>query len=143
MTIRAMKTKDLERCVPVFLKAFCGAPWNEPWTGETASARLSRFMAAETFFGLVLEEGEAIEGFILGQFEPYYDGLRFYIQEFCCAEQGRGYGTKLLTELEIRLKEQGVVRSYLMTIHGDATEGYYQRRGYSTDEDAVWMYHKI
>ena len=140
MTIRMMKTEDLERCVPVFLKAFCGEPWNEPWTEETASARLSRFMATETFYGLVLEADGEIKAFILGQFEPYYDGLRFYIQEFCCAEPGRGYGTMLLTELENRLKEQGVVRAYLMTIHGDTTEGYYQRRGYVTDPENIWMY---
>ena len=140
MTIRTMKQDDLERCVPVFLKAFCGAPWNEPWTEETASARLSRFMETGTFYGLVLEEGGVIEGFILGQDEPYYDGLRFYIQEFCCAEQGCGYGTKLLAELESRLKARGVVRSYLMTIHGDSTEGYYQRRGYVTDPENIWMY---
>ena len=25
-------------------------------------------------------------------------------------------------------------------IHGDATEGYYQRRGYTTDPDNIWMY---
>ena len=47
---------------------------------------------------------------------------------------------ELMAELEARLKEQGVVRTYLMTIHGDATEGYYNRRGYVTDPDNVWMY---
>jgi GNAT superfamily N-acetyltransferase len=138
-----MKYDDLERCVPVFLKAFCGAPWNEPWTEETTRVRLRQFMNTETFFGLVLEEESVVKAFILGQYEQYYDGLRFYIQEFCCGEQGRGYGTTLLTELESQLRVQGVVRTYLMTIHGEATEGYYQRRGYITDGDAVWMYQRL
>lgn len=140
MKIRSMKHDDLELCVPVFLKAFCGVPWNEPWTEETTRVRLSQFMGTETFSGLVLEEDDEVKAFILGQYEQYYDGLRFYIQEFCCGEQGCGYGTTLLTELENRLRARGVVRTYLMTIHGEATEGYYQRRGYTTDGDAVWMY---
>ena len=143
MLFREMARKDPEQYVPVFLKAFRGEPWNEPWTQEAAVKRLEQFMGTGSFFGLALEEDDEIIAFVLGQYEQYYDGLRFYIQEFCCARQGSGYGTKLLSELENRLREQGVVRTYLMTIRGDATEGYYQRRGYTTDGDAVWMYRKL
>ena len=126
--------------VPVFITAFGGAPWNEPWTKEQAEARLGAFMETSSCYGLAARENGQITAFILGQFEPYYDGLRFYIQEFCCACPGKGVGTALLSELEHRLKEEGVVRTYLMTVHGDATEGYYNRRGYTTDTDNIWMY---
>ena len=140
MTFSDMSRERLDRYVRVFLKAFGGEPWNEPWTEDTASKRLSQFMDTGSFFGLELEEDGEVVAFILGQHESYYDGPRFYIQEFCCGKQGGGYGTRLLTELEDRLREQDVVRTYLMTIHGDATEGYYQRRGYVTDPDNIWMY---
>ena len=143
MTITQMKRSRLEDYVRVFLKAFCAEPWKEPWTEETAGRRLSQFMDTGSFFGLELVEDGRTAAFVLGQYEQYYDGPRFYIQEFCCAKQGSGYGTKLLGELEERLKEQGVVRIYLMTIHGDSTEGYYHRRGYVTDPDNIWMYKKI
>lgn len=143
MTIRQMDRARLESYVRVFLKAFGGEPWNEPWTEETASKRLSQFMDTGGFFGLELEEEGETAAFILGQHEQYYDGPRFYIQEFCCGKQGGGYGSRLLAELEARLKAQGIVRTYLMTIHGDATEGYYQRRGYITDQDNIWMYKKL
>ena len=140
MVVREMSRETPERYVGTFLKAFGGDPWNEPWTQETAEKRLRQFMGTGSFFGLALEEEGEVIAFVLGQHESYYDGPRFYIQEFCCARQGSGYGTKLLAELERRLKEQGVVRTYLMTIHGDATEGYYQRRGYVTDPENIWMY---
>ena len=140
MNVTEMKRERLERYVRVFLTAFRGEPWNEPWTARTAEKRLSQFMDTGSFFGLELEENGETVAFILGQYEQYYDGLRFLIQEFCCGKQGGGYGTKLLAELERRLKEQGVVRTCLMTIHGEATEGYYLRRGYTTDPDSIWMY---
>lgn len=140
MTFEKMTRNRMKEYVRVFIAAFGGEPWNEPWTPEQVVGRLERFMDPFTHYGLAAEENGQIVGFILGQFEQYYDGLRFYIQEFCCARPGSGIGTALLEELERELKEEGVVRTYLMTIHGDATEGYYQRRGYVTDPDNIWMY---
>lgn len=140
MKLEKMTPERLDEYVLVFVSAFGAAPWNEPWTQATARNRLSRFMDTGSSFGLALEEEGQIIAFILGQYEDYYDGLRFYIQEFCCARQGGGLGTRLLAELERELKAQGVVRSYLMTIHGDSTEGYYHRRGYLTGPDNIWMY---
>lgn len=140
MKIVTMKREAVARYAQVFLKAFGGEPWNEPWTAHSAETRLGQFMDTASSYGLAMEEDGEIIAFILGQYEQYYDGMRFYIQEFCCARQGGGYGTKLIQELELQLKERGVVRTYLMTIHGDATEGYYRRRGYVTDPDNIWMY---
>lgn len=138
--IESMNHDRMAEYVRVFIAAFGGAPWHEPWTEEQAAARLRGFMETSSGYGLSVRENGQVTAFILGQFEPYYDGLRFYIQEFCCACPGQGVGTALLSELEHRLKEKGVVRTYLMTIHGDATEGYYQCRGYTTDPDNIWMY---
>ena len=140
MTIAEMKRDRLEEYVRVFLTAFRGEPWREPWTQQTAGKRLARFMDTGSFFGLELEEDGAVIAFVLGQYEQYYDGLRFCIQEFCCGKRSCGYGTELLRELETCLKAQGVVRICLMTIHGETTERYYQRRGYMTDPENIWMY---
>lgn len=135
-----MTAADIVRCAQLFCRAFNAAPWNDQWTSETAQKRLNQFMDTSTSYGLLMEEDGELIAFILGQHEQYYDGPRFCIQEFCCGRQGGGYGTKLLTALEDRLKQQGVVRICLMTIRGDATEGYYGRRGYITEQDNVWMY---
>ena len=138
-----MGPERLAQYVRVFLSAFTVHPWNEPWTAEQAERRLAQFLQPEHAFGLELaEDGEAV-AFLLGRFEEYYDGPRFFIEEFCCARRGGGLGSKLLAELEGQLRARGVVRVYLMTIHGEDTEGYYSRRGYGTDGDNIYMYKLI
>ena len=123
MTFTKMTRERMPDYIRIFISAFGGEPWNEPWTEEQANNRLENFLNTSAAYGLSAEVDGEIVGFVLGQFEPYYDGLRFYIQEFCCAKPGSGIGTALLRELEAQLKEEGVVRTYLMTIHGDSTEG--------------------
>ncbi len=140
MEIRPMDGKHLDAYVRVFLEAFAAPPWNEPWTAETARQRLAQFLQPAHAFGLELREDGEVIAFLLGRNEAYYDGPRFFIEEFCCARRGGGYGSKLLGALETELVRQGVVRAYLMTIRGDDTEGYYNRRGYVTDPENIWMY---
>lgn len=140
MEIRTMERSRLAEYVRVFLGAFTAPPWNEPWTAEQAAQRLEQFLQPAAAFGLELQEDGEVIAFLLGRYEAYYDGPRFFIEEFCCARRGGGYGSKLLAELEERLEKQGVSRIYLMTIHGEETEGYYRRRGYCTDQDNIYMY---
>jgi len=135
-----MEPSRLAEYVRVFLSAFTAPPWNEPWTAEQAGQRLAQFLQPEHAFGLDLAEDGEVIAFILGRHEAYYDGPRFFIEEFCCARRSGGYGSKLLAELEKQLWAQGIVRVYLMTIHGEDTEGYYHRRGYITDPENIWMY---
>lgn len=140
MNIVPMKSSEMHQYVRVFMDAFTSEPWNEPWDQKSTHERLSRFMDTSSSFGLALEEEGEVIAFVLGQYEPYHDGMRFCIQEFCCARRRGGYGTTLLSALEQRLKQEGIVRICLMTVHGDATQGYYGRRGYLDDPDNIWMY---
>ena len=140
MHLTTMKLTDVERYIPVFLSAFTGEPWNEPWTREAARTRLEQFLSPVHAFGLALEERGEVIAFVLGRYEAYFDGMRFFIEELCCSRRGEGHGTRLLRALEEKLWEQGVVRISLMTIHGDATEGYYARRGYAAEAENLWMY---
>ena len=143
MQIVPMEQNEMSRYVRIFRDAFRQEPWKEDWSEEDAARRLTQFMSTDTFYGLSLvEDGEPV-GFILGQFEQFFDGMRFYIQEFCCAKRGGGYGTALMTELERQLKERGVIRTDLLTVHGASTEDFYARRGYHTDSASVWMYKKL
>ena len=143
MQIIPMEPSEMPRYVQIFRDAFRQEPWKEDWSEEDAARRLSGFMSTGTFYGLSLvEDGESV-GFILGQFEPFFDGMRFYIQEFCCAKRGGGYGTALMAELERQLKARGVMRTDLLTVHGELTEGFYARRGYQAEPVSVWMYKKL
>ena len=144
MTIKAMTVGDAARCAELFRDVFHGEPWRENWTIDTARKRLSQFADTKQFLGYVLEEKGRVIGLICGQREEYWDGPRFYIQEFCVAQayQGQGVGKRLLDHLTGQLEREGITYLYLMTQRGERTEGFYHRRGFQTDEDLVWMHKK-
>lgn len=142
MRLTPMVRQDMDRYAALFRDVFNGEPWLDHWTLDTAKARLAQFMSTEMFLGLALEEDGELLGLICGQREQYYDGPRFYIQEFCVdgTRQGKGCGGVLLDGLREQLKQEGITYLYLMTQRGERTEGYYQRRGFQTDEELIWMH---
>ena len=141
MELRMMEQSELKPCAALFARTFNGAPWYEHWTQRIAEERLSQLMNTTTFLGMVLEEEGVLLGLICGQREAYYTGPRFQIQEFCvdAQTQGKGCGTMLLDSLTQRLAQEGIYNLCLLTQHGEATEGYYQKRGFVTESDLVWM----
>ena len=144
MQIKEMKSEDVACYAQLFRDVFNEGPWFDEWTLETAQKRLSQFMGTGQFFGLCGEENGELLGLICGQREEYYDGPRFCIQEFCvdCRKQGTGCGKKLLEELSVRLKQEGISYFYLVTQRGESTQGYYLRRGFQTDHDLIVMHRK-
>lgn len=141
LSINEMTLENISSYAEVFIETFNCEPWNDSWTTETATMRLSGLMSSSTYFGLHLRDNDKIVGFILGQKEQFFDGIHFQIQEFCVipTEQRKGYGTALLKELKEFLKESGVVSTYLITSKGERTEGYYQKQGFNTSEYMIIM----
>lgn len=141
LSINEMTLENISSYAEVFIETFNCEPWNDSWTTETATMRLSGLMSSSTYFGLHLRDNDKIVGFILGQKEQFFDGIHFQIQEFCVipTEQRKGYGTALLKELKEFLKESGVVSTYLITSKGERTEGYYQKQGFNTSEYMIVM----
>ena len=135
-------TKDYIRDIAeVYIEAFNSEPWNDEWTIESASKRISQMINCEGFDGLVAYEEEKLIGMILGNHEYYYDAMLFQIKEFCVAPQvkGTGVGSKLLDEFTIRLKAKGIDRIILLTSRTNATEGFYRKHGFNSFEDMVMM----
>lgn len=135
-------TKDYIRDIAeVYIEAFNSEPWNDEWTIESASKRISQMINCEGFDGLVAYEEEKLIGMILGNHEYYYDAMLFQIKEFCVAPQvkGTGVGAKLLDEFTIRLKAKEIDRIILLTSRTNATEGFYRKHGFNSFEDMVMM----
>lgn len=124
-----------------YVEAFNSEPWNDKWTVESASNRISQMINCEGFDGLVAYEGEKLIGMILGNHEYYYDAMLFQIKEFCVAPQvkGTGVGSKLLGEFTTRLKVKGIDRIILLTSRTNATEGFYRKHGFDSFDDMVMM----
>jgi len=78
---------------------------------------------------LVAESAENIVGSVIGGF----DGRRGLIYHLAVAKEfrGRGIGTRLLNEVEARLRAKGCLKCYLMiTPDNEEAAQYYERHGW-------------
>ncbi len=73
------------------------------------------------------------------------DGIDFVVKEFCVDKniKGKGIGSILLDEFTSRLKDKEIRRIILNTCRGEATEGFYIRKGFNTIEDMICMSKEI
>ncbi len=80
---------------------------------------------------LVAEQDGRIIGTVMGGF----DGRRGMIYHLAVEREYRqlGLGTALMDEVEVRLKEKGCLRSYLLVTHDNPSAlDFYSRRGWET-----------
>ena len=110
MTYIEMKDEDVFKITDLYIRTFNQAPWNDRWETWSVQKRLMQMAKAPDFYGLMLYQENDIVGFILGNAQQYYDGIKFEIKEFCIDPrfQSGGYGTTLLAEFEKRLLAQGI-----------------------------------
>jgi ribosomal protein S18 acetylase RimI-like enzyme len=83
---------------------------------------------------LVAESDGKIIGSVIGGF----DGRRGLVYHFAVAAsfRGMGVGTRLMDELESRLRSKGCLKCYLLvTLDNSEAESYYQRRGWKRMDD--------
>ncbi len=142
---RVFTQEDIPLVAELYVESFNAAPWNDHWTIETASKRLSQMLNRGSAYGLLAYDEDGICGLVVGDEEQFYYGPQFQIREFCVDNnrRGQGLGTKIYQELEQRLKERGIAEIVLYTLRHRATEGFYQRIGFATDENIAFMSKKI
>jgi len=89
---------------------------------------IERFLTANPETVLVLTRNDVVIGSVLGGF----DGRRGYLYHLAVKEedQGQGYGTLLLTELERRFKSLGAMRLHLMIYIDNKASEFYRKRGW-------------
>ena len=89
---------------------------------------------------LVAQAGDEIIGCVIGGF----DGRRGLVYHLAVAAafRGLGIGSRLMDELELRLREKGCLKCYLLvTRDNPEAEEYYQRRGWQP-MDSVHLFGK-
>lgn len=145
MTFKEIDISYLNDLVKLFVDAFNSEPWNDKWTMDSASKRLNQMMNCEGFYGLAAYSEDKLIGLILGNHEYYYDGMDFVVKEFCVDRniKGKGIGSILLEEFTRRLKDREIKRIVLNTCKGEATEGFYLKKGFRTIEDMIFMTKEI
>ncbi|MBO1752521.1 GNAT family N-acetyltransferase [Actinotalea sp. BY-33] len=130
--IDAFRTEDLDEAAAVFRAVFNKEPWNDAWDLRSARSRLADVLATPGSLGVCLRLDGRLRGFALGHVEQWFTGRHFFLNEMCVetGEQGRGYGSGLLSALERRLV--GIEQIYLLTSREGAAEKFYLRGGFRT-----------
>ncbi|UOQ50160.1 GNAT family N-acetyltransferase [Gracilibacillus caseinilyticus] len=134
-------SEQVEACTELYMQVFNNEPWNETWTYQSARERLTDLQRTPKFLGYLLYKDDRLMGFIAGNSKKSYTGFTFYAAELCIDnwEQGNGYGTKLLTYLEERLKSIGVESLYLLTANDGKAKVFYQKNDYFVHDNRVVM----
>jgi ribosomal protein S18 acetylase RimI-like enzyme len=92
-------------------------------------AEIEKKIARDPDLFIVAEFGDVIVGAVMGGF----DGRRGLIYHFAVAAsfRGMGIGSRLMDEVESRLRTKGCLKCYLLvTTDNPEAEGYYQNRGW-------------
>ena len=141
MYFKEITLSDIKALSYMYMETFNSPPWNDHWTFETASKRLSQTLKCEDSYGILALEDEEICGMILGVEEQFFNGIMFNIREFCVKNELRTkvFGSKILNEFEGRLKDKGISEIILFTSRDDGTEGFYNKRGLQSYNGMVMM----
>ena len=119
--IRLASTSDVAG-IRALMKSVTGL-WDETWRTDV----VERTLASSETIALVHHEGQMIDGFACA----HDAGFRAYLSEFVVSptSQGRGVGTRLLSELEWRLADRGC-SVVIADVWRDA-EDFYRSRGWT------------
>ena len=139
--VSAMFYYDITDVAESYMKTFNSEPWNDTWDIVTASQRITELFYSSRPYRICLWKDNKVIGGLMGRFEKYFDGDVFQLVELWVQPefQGKGCAKQLLERMRSDMKELDVKRIYLLTMHGDSTEGFYKHNGFITDNGMCVM----
>jgi ribosomal protein S18 acetylase RimI-like enzyme len=102
---------------------------------------IQKKLARDPDLFLIAEEDGQIIGTVIGG----YDGRRGLLYHLAVATsfRGRGVGSRLMDEIESRLRAKGCIRCYLMVLaDNDEAMRYYEKHGWETMDPHVRTFAK-
>ena len=138
IALRELTAGDIPALLPLYLDWYNGHEGG-CWTEETAEKRISQVLTIRGAYGLLLEEAGRPIGFAMGYFKPYDDLTGYTLEEIVIAgdRQGMGLGSRLLRELEARVKARGAACVELQAAADEMHEHYYGKAGYQNAKNFV------
>ncbi|MCR1897714.1 GNAT family N-acetyltransferase [Irregularibacter muris] len=142
-TYKELTVGDLETLVNKYI-IYHNAEGGE-WTYELAKKRLKQIFLTPHFYGIGLYNESQLLGFAIGWFKQFDDIQLYYLEEILVFKeyQNKGWGSKILQQLEFLVKQQGAEKISLYTTYEDKHQRYYSRLGYEKSSFLVPMYKKI
>lgn len=131
VTYRQMQKDDIQRVIPLFIKY-----WNstgDDWTPELVYSRVWQVLGSPDSYCMIAEDGEQVVGFAMGQMETFNDLAAYNLSEIIVAMeyQNKGFGTRMMAELESRVKQLGASMIQLKSVNDDLHEHFYGKLGYN------------
>ena len=139
MNIAEMYLNDIENVLELYVDYYNNHE-EGCWTKETARKRIHQVLSIEDSYSLIMktDDGNVI-GFSMGYFKQYDDIVGYTLEEIIISaqNQGKGFGSCLLTELERRVKEKGGSCVELQAVNDELHERYYGKAGYKNAQNFV------
>lgn len=139
MRFEVMEIKDIDLIVPLYIEYYNNHE-EGCWTEETAKRRISQVLTMNDSYSLMMKDNEGeVCGFVMGYYKQYDDIVGYTLEEILIAHkhQNKGYGSVLLAELEVRVKEAGASCVELQAVKDEMHERYYGKVGYRDAKNFV------
>jgi len=139
MKIRKVEKSELKKTSRIFKEVFNDRPYLDKWTNKTALEHIKHeFLIGEIF--IFLEEKEII-GLIVIRKGVAPDGNVAEIKDFAILKKyrGKGIGTKVIQEIESKLKKENYKGIYLETYHKSKAVDFYKKNKYKLSKHTAYM----
>ncbi len=130
ITYRQMQKEDIHKVIPLFIQYWNGL--GDQWTDELVYRRIWQVLGSPDSYCMIGESDNCVVGFAMGRFETFYDLTAYNLVEIVVASeyQNRGFGTKMMLELENRVKQLGAAMVQLFAVNDNMHEHFYGKLGY-------------
>ncbi|OCP22487.1 GCN5 family acetyltransferase [Ensifer sp. LC54] len=142
--IKPLSEEDLEEAATVISRAYAAPPWNEDWSFEAATERVSQLLAAPRRIALAAWQAGDLVGITIGTRHRHYSGQLLYLEEVAVLPeaQGAGIGSALLGTIVDAAKVAGCHKLWLVSQRAGKTSEFYRRNGF-VSSDKLDIYSKV
>ena len=139
MRIEEMSAEDIALVLPLYIDYYNNQE-EGCWTEETAGKRIRQVLTMQDSYSLIMkDDADAVCGFAIGYFKQYDDIVGYTLEEIviASAEQNKGLGSRLLAELETRVKVAGAACMELQAVKDEMHERFYGKAGFRDAKNFV------
>ena len=139
MRIEEMSAEDIALVLPLYIDYYNNQE-EGCWTEETAGKRIRQVLTMQDSYSLIMkDDADAVCGFAMGYFKQYDDIVGYTLEEIviASAEQNKGLGSRLLAELETRVKAAGAACMELQAVKDEMHEQFYGKAGFRDAKNFV------
>ena len=131
MEFQVMREKDIALVVPMYVDTY-NTHEGGTWTAQTTYKRIHQVWSHEDGYCLLMKENGVVLGFAMGHMEQFDDLVAYDLVEILIAaeHQGKGFGTRLMRELERQVKDRGASLIQLQSVNNEKHNIFYGKLGY-------------